>query len=187
RPDRVLVQHLLPARQALALPVAVGTAHVDHAMARDLVEDRVDLRCRCVVCVDQQGDAFFTFGHVRVFPGDWPQGSAGPPQSYGLQPTRQGHGGCATIGTSRIARRRTDMPTQLEQLRSLSTVVADTGDIEAIARFKPMDATTNPSLLFKAASLPAYASHLEQAVAAASGSGEAKVADAGDRLSVAIG
>src|SRR5690554_4770085 len=79
------------------------------------------------------------------------------------------------------------MPTQLEQLRSLSTVVADTGDIEAIARFKPMDATTNPSLLFKAASLPAYASHLEQAVSAASGSGEARVADASDRLSVAIG
>jgi transaldolase len=80
-----------------------------------------------------------------------------------------------------------DMPTQLEQLRALSTVVADTGDIDAIARFKPMDATTNPSLLLKAASLPAYASHLEQAVGGAAGSGEAKVADAGDRLSVAIG
>ena len=49
------------------------------------------------------------------------------------------------------------MPSQLEQLRRLSTVVADTGDIEAIARFHPLDATTNPSLLLKAAALPAYA------------------------------
>ncbi|MGO4777217.1 hypothetical protein AB4084_17200, partial [Lysobacter sp. 2RAB21] len=43
---------------------------------------------------------------------------------------------------------------QLEQLRELSAVVADTGDIEAIARFRPLDATTNPSLLLKAAGLP---------------------------------
>jgi len=79
------------------------------------------------------------------------------------------------------------MPNQLEQLRALSTVVADTGDIEAIARFKPMDATTNPSLLLKAASLPAYAAHVDAAVAGAAGSGEAKLADASDRLAVAIG
>ena len=77
------------------------------------------------------------------------------------------------------------MTTQLEQLRQHSVVVADTGDIEAIARFKPMDATTNPSLLLKAASLPAYASHIDDAIAAASG--DDKVGDAGDRLSVAIG
>ncbi|MCA0394654.1 MAG: transaldolase [Proteobacteria bacterium] len=79
------------------------------------------------------------------------------------------------------------MPSQLEQLRALSTVVADTGDIDAIARFKPMDATTNPSLLLKAASLPAYAAHLDAALARADGRGEAKVADACDRLAVAIG
>ena len=47
------------------------------------------------------------------------------------------------------------MSNQLEQLRGLSAVIADTGDIEAIARFRPLDATTNPSLLLKAASLPA--------------------------------
>ena len=79
------------------------------------------------------------------------------------------------------------MPTQLEQLRALSAVVADTGDIEAIARFKPMDATTNPSLLLKAAALPAYAAHLDAAVAGADGNGESRVADACDRLAVAIG
>ena len=77
------------------------------------------------------------------------------------------------------------MTNQLEQLRALSAVVADTGDIEAIARFLPMDATTNPSLLLKAAALPAYASHIEAAVAAASG--DDKVGDASDRLAVAIG
>ncbi|MCR6663168.1 MAG: transaldolase [Luteimonas sp.] len=79
------------------------------------------------------------------------------------------------------------MANQLEQLRALSTVVADTGDIDAIARFKPMDATTNPSLLLKAASIPAYARLIDDATAKASGSGEAKVADACDRLAVAIG
>ncbi len=43
------------------------------------------------------------------------------------------------------------MPSQLESLRRHSTVVADTGDIDAIARWRPQDATTNPSLLLAAA------------------------------------
>ena len=46
---------------------------------------------------------------------------------------------------------------KLDQLREYTDVVADTGDIEAIAKFKPVDATTNPSLLLKAASLDQYA------------------------------
>ena len=75
--------------------------------------------------------------------------------------------------------------TQLEQLRQLSSVVADTGDIDAIARFRPMDATTNPSLLLKAAALPAYAPLLDAAIAQAAG--EDRVGDACDRLAVAIG
>jgi transaldolase len=45
---------------------------------------------------------------------------------------------------------------KLDQLRAYTDVVADTGDIEAISRFKPVDATTNPSLLLKAATLPQY-------------------------------
>jgi transaldolase len=44
----------------------------------------------------------------------------------------------------------------LESLKKYTTVVADTGDIEAIARHRPQDATTNPSLLFHAAQMPAY-------------------------------
>ena len=77
------------------------------------------------------------------------------------------------------------MTRQLDQLRQHSVVVADTGDIEAIARFAPMDATTNPSLLLKAAALPAYAAQIDAAVAQASGGD--KVGDACDRLAVAIG
>jgi len=46
--------------------------------------------------------------------------------------------------------------TLLESLKQYTTVVADTGDIEAIARHRPQDATTNPSLLFHAAQMPVY-------------------------------
>ena len=56
---------------------------------------------------------------------------------------------------------------KLEQLKTMTDVVADTGDIEAIERYQPMDATTNPSLLLKAASLPAYEPTLAAARATA--------------------
>ena len=46
--------------------------------------------------------------------------------------------------------------TLLEQLRKMTTVVADTGDIQAIEKVKPQDATTNPSLITAAAQMPAY-------------------------------
>ncbi|MDA1206973.1 MAG: transaldolase [Proteobacteria bacterium] len=52
---------------------------------------------------------------------------------------------------------------KLEQLKAMTDVVADTGDIEAIAQFQPQDATTNPSLLLKAIELPAYQSYLQAA------------------------
>lgn len=48
------------------------------------------------------------------------------------------------------------MTNKLEQLKKMTVVVADTGDIEAIAQYTPQDATTNPSLLLKAAPLPHY-------------------------------
>ncbi|WP_444956750.1 transaldolase [Microbulbifer sp. ZKSA002] len=53
---------------------------------------------------------------------------------------------------------------KLEQLKQRSQVVADTGDIEAIRRYCPQDATTNPSLLFKAAQLPQYDNHIAEAL-----------------------
>jgi len=59
------------------------------------------------------------------------------------------------------------MANQLESLKQHSTIVADTGDIESIARFKPQDATTNPSLIFKAAQDPRYRPIIDEAMATA--------------------
>lgn len=84
----------------------------------------------------------------------------------------------------------TNSPSQLEQLKQMTTVVADTGDIEAIAKFQPQDATTNPSLLLKAAALPLYQNLLSDAVAWAkeqSNDANQQVIDAADKLSVLIG
>jgi transaldolase len=51
-----------------------------------------------------------------------------------------------------------------DSLKRYTTVVADTGDLEAIARHKPQDATTNPSLLYQAAQMPEYEHILEEAI-----------------------
>ncbi len=79
---------------------------------------------------------------------------------------------------------------KLTQLREMTDVVADTGDIEAIAKYQPIDATTNPSLLLKAAQMPQYASLIE-AEATVVSSQNLSQADAvtalGDRFAVAIG
>lgn len=56
---------------------------------------------------------------------------------------------------------------QLEGLKQYTIVVADTGDIAAISQFQPRDATTNPSLLFQAAQMPAYRAHVDAALAVA--------------------
>jgi transaldolase len=59
----------------------------------------------------------------------------------------------------------TDMAeSKLEALRKLTTIVADTGDIDAIKQHKPQDATTNPSLLYKAAQMPEYKQLVDQSV-----------------------
>lgn len=75
------------------------------------------------------------------------------------------------------------MTSKLDQLKQFTTVVADTGDLDAIARLKPVDATTNPSLLLKAAALPRYADLLDQAVAGSAGD----LGLACDRFGVAVG
>ncbi len=75
------------------------------------------------------------------------------------------------------------MTSKLEQLKQFTTVVADTGDLDAIARLKPIDATTNPSLLLKAASLPRYAELLGNAVTGCDGD----LGLASDRFGVAVG
>lgn len=82
------------------------------------------------------------------------------------------------------------MTTQLEQLKQITTVVADTGDIEAIARFTPVDATTNPSLLLKAAALPQYKELLVTAKNWAESKGgdeQVQLDNMTDRLAVEIG
>ena len=57
-----------------------------------------------------------------------------------------------------------DMATLLEQLSAMTVVVADTGDLEAIRKFTPRDATTNPSLILAAAQIPAYQSLIDEAL-----------------------
>jgi transaldolase len=79
---------------------------------------------------------------------------------------------------------------KLDQLRSMTVVVADTGDIEAVRRLRPQDCTTNPTLLLKAAETPAYAGLVEEALAWGRGQGgarEAIVAAVCDRLAVSFG
>ncbi|MBF7143374.1 MULTISPECIES: transaldolase [Pseudomonas] len=75
------------------------------------------------------------------------------------------------------------MTSKLEQLKQFTTIVADTGDLDAIKRLKPQDATTNPSLLLKAASLPGYAEVLKKTISESNGD----VGVAADALSVAVG
>ena len=82
------------------------------------------------------------------------------------------------------------MTDQLSQLKKMTTVVADTGDFEALAKFNPQDATTNPSLLLKAAALPTYQHLLTESVNWAkqqSTNNEQQIMDAADKLSVLIG
>ena len=80
--------------------------------------------------------------------------------------------------------------TQLEALKQLSMVVADTGDLEAIKRYQPHDATTNPSLILKAFELPGYQALIDETLAqvkADIADPQARVDEAVDRLSVAMG
>lgn len=82
------------------------------------------------------------------------------------------------------------MTSKLEQLKSMTTVVADTGDIDAISRWRPEDATTNPSLLLKAAASDAYRPMLDKAVAEArrvGGSDAEQLSMATDMLAVLAG
>ena len=78
------------------------------------------------------------------------------------------------------------MTTHLESLKQHSIVVADTGDVESIARLKPQDATTNPSLLLKSAQDARYRPLLDGALAQAKAAGE-DLHGAIDRLFVAFG
>ncbi|GLS26653.1 transaldolase [Marinibactrum halimedae] len=81
------------------------------------------------------------------------------------------------------------MSSKLSQLKAMTDVVADTGDIDAIGQYQPLDATTNPSLLFKAAQMPQYQDMLKAAVqwAQENSTDENLVGLAADKLAVDIG
>lgn len=81
------------------------------------------------------------------------------------------------------------MTSKLEQLKQFTDVVADTGDIEAIRLYKPLDATTNPSLVYKAAQMPQYQDLLTTSINASKSSANSaqQLSAACDHLAVGIG
>ena len=82
------------------------------------------------------------------------------------------------------------MSSMLQQLRAVTTVVADTGELPAIKTYAPEDATTNPSLILKAVGSPEYAPLLEEVISRAtalSSRPDVQIEEAADRLIVAIG
>ncbi|MBS0876833.1 MULTISPECIES: transaldolase [unclassified Tatumella] len=82
------------------------------------------------------------------------------------------------------------MTDKLSSLRKLTTVVADTGDIEAMKLYQPQDATTNPSLILNAAQIPEYRKLIDEAIEWArkqSNDKQQQIAFASDKLAVNIG
>ena len=82
------------------------------------------------------------------------------------------------------------MTSKLEQLRDMTTVVADTGDIEAVSRLKPVDCTTNPTIVLKALGTPMFADAVKEAVKwgkSQNGGDDAVVASVADRLAISVG
>lgn len=79
---------------------------------------------------------------------------------------------------------------KLDTLREMTTVVADSGDIEAVRRLKPVDCTTNPSIVLKALGTPEFAGAMDEALSWGSrqgGTGEARIKAVADRLAVSVG
>lgn len=82
------------------------------------------------------------------------------------------------------------MASKLDQLRAMTVVVADTGDIDAIRTLRPVDCTTNPTLLLKAVSLPGLSAVVEEALSwgrKQSGPRGPVTAQVADRLAVSVG
>jgi len=82
-----------------------------------------------------------------------------------------------------LSRLKGDKVNKLKQLRDMTVVVADTGDLAAIKEYKPQDATTNPSLLLKVAQDADYSHFIDEALSTANGD----IDDAMDKFGVAIG
>ncbi len=67
--------------------------------------------------------------------------------------------------TAEIEKAQSKQTSQLDQLKRFTKVVADTGDFATLKEYEPQDATTNPSLIFKAAQMPGYKNLVDQAIA----------------------
>ena len=78
------------------------------------------------------------------------------------------------------------MSSHLDSLREFTTIVADTGDFESIREYTPQDATTNPSLILKAAQMPEYAELVDKVLAEARNADDV-LAEALDKLAVFFG
>lgn len=82
------------------------------------------------------------------------------------------------------------MLSKLEQLRAMTTVVADTGDLEAVKRFKPIDCTTNPTIVLKALGTDVYKDVVDEAIAwgrSKNGDADYIAAATADRLAISVG
>src|SRR5882724_4024113 len=89
-----------------------------------------------------------------------------------------------------IEKAQSKATSQLDQLKQFTKVVADTGDFATLKEFAPQDATTNPSLILKAAQMPAYKSLVEKAIAdtrTTGATGKALLSQIVDHLLVAFG
>ena len=121
-----------------------------------------------------------------------------PTPEIGLQPPpqapgRKSAGANATLTEAphlRTTKNTMTSVSKLQQLRELSVVVADTGDFDAVKRLRPVDCTTNPTLVRKALDLPVYAEAIDKELAWArtqSGDKQAVVEEVVDRLTIAVG
>lgn len=82
------------------------------------------------------------------------------------------------------------MASKLAQLRTMTTVVADTGDIDAVRQLKPVDCTTNPTIVLKALKTPAFAESFDEALhwgSRQTGTDDAVIRAVADRLAVSVG
>lgn len=94
---------------------------------------------------------------LGVSPAPGPAPTVGPPAS-----TSSTNG--STAGVTNGSANGSAAATEYDQLAKMTTIVADSGEIEAIRKFKPTDATTNPSLIYAAAKMPEYAALVDNAV-----------------------
>lgn len=110
--------------------------------------------------------------------------------------TIQSSGGLGTVGEMRPThargRRRKEnaVTSKLEQLRAMTIIVADTGDLEAVERFKPTDCTTNPTIVLKALGTEAYHYAVEEALTwgrSKNGNFRYIAAATADRLAISVG